>query len=173
MENICWSDTWQLSVSLEKCCVLHLGNSNPRRPYFICNAELPHDITEFKDLGVFVSHDLSSSAHCEYVTKNCMKTSNLILKAFHSKNIDLLLRAFKTYVRPVLEYSSVVWNPCLLKDIDLVERVQRRFTKRLFQNKTITYKERLSLLNLESLEELRNEARFFKTAFLCKFRSTI
>ena len=147
-----WSDIWQLSISLDKCCVLHLGKSNPKNPYFMRDTELPHDITEFKDLGVYITHDLSSNAHCDYITKKSMKTSNLILKAFHSKNTDLLVRAFKTYVRPVLEYSSVVWNPCLLKDIDLVERVQRRFTKCLFRDKTITYKERLALLNLESLE---------------------
>ena len=35
------------------------------------------------------------------------------------------------YVRSILEYS-VVWSPGLKKDIDLIEKVQRRFTKRLF-----------------------------------------
>ena len=30
-----------------------------------------------------------------------------------------------------LEYASCVWSPHLVKDIDQLERVQRRFTKRL------------------------------------------
>ena len=52
------------------------------------------------------------------------------------------------YVRPILEYNSVVWSPSLKKDIDLIEKVQRRFTKRLFGLKDLTYKERLVRLNL-------------------------
>jgi len=35
------------------------------------------------------------------------------------------------YVRPILDYSSVLWNPFLIKDIKAIESVQRRFTKRL------------------------------------------
>ena len=35
------------------------------------------------------------------------------------------------YVLPLLEYNSVVRSPQSVQDIELVERVQRRFTKRL------------------------------------------
>ena len=38
---------------------------------------------------------------------------------------------FCTYVRPILEYNSACWSPCLIKDIVKVESVQRRFTKRI------------------------------------------
>jgi len=35
------------------------------------------------------------------------------------------------YVRPVVEYNSIIWSPSTARDIDAVESVQRRFTKRL------------------------------------------
>ena len=57
--------------------------------------------------------------------------SNAILRSFVSRDIDLLVRAFSVYVLPLLEYNSVVWSPQSVQDIELVERVQRRFTKRL------------------------------------------
>ena len=60
-----------------------------------------------------------------------------------------------TYVRPILEYSSQVWSPCLLLDIDTLERVQRYFTRRLFARAAIeqaNYQDRLSYLKLEPLE---------------------
>jgi len=44
---------------------------------------------------------------------------------------SLLLRVFLVYVRPILEYCSVVWSPCTRKDIDCIEKVQQQFTKRL------------------------------------------
>ena len=45
--------------------------------------------------------------------------------------VQTLLRAFKTYVLPVIEYASSVWSPHYAADIRKVERVQRKFTMRL------------------------------------------
>ena len=64
----------------------------------------------------------------------------------------ILLRAYLVYVRPLVESNSVVWSPCLKQDIDTLERVQRRFTKRLPGFNNSTYAERLSCLNLPTLE---------------------
>jgi len=71
--------------------------------------------------------------------------ANLILKYFLSRDINSLVRAFTTYVRPRLEYCSVVWNLVLQKDIGNLEKVQRKFTKRLA---------RLQLENLELRRQL-------------------
>ena len=62
------------------------------------------------------------------------------------------MRAFVVYVRPILEYNSVIWSPSLVRDIQQLEKVQRRFTKRLVGMKTLSYSERLRRLSLPSLE---------------------
>jgi len=62
------------------------------------------------------------------------------------------MRAFIVYVRPIVEYCSVVWSPCLKQDIDSVEKVQRRFTKRLKGLKSMPYADRLRYLGVPSLE---------------------
>ena len=38
---------------------------------------------------------------------------------------------YVTYVRPLLEYNCEVWSPLYLQDIDRIESVQRKFTKRI------------------------------------------
>ena len=63
-----------------------------------------------------------------------------------------MLKAFKAYVRPIVEYNSSIWSPTLKKYIDMIERVQRKFTKRLPGMKDKTYFQRMSTLHLESLE---------------------
>jgi hypothetical protein len=55
----------------------------------------------------------------------------------------------------VLEYACVVWNPCLMQDINLIENVQRRFTRNvciLCNIPVLSYDERLTLFGLERLE---------------------
>jgi len=66
----------------------------------------------------------------------------MILKCFISKDINILLRAY--YVRPILEYNSVVWSSILKCEIDALERVQRRFTKRPRGINLLSYCDRLS-----------------------------
>jgi len=62
------------------------------------------------------------------------------------------MRAYLVYVCPILEYNSVVWSPYRKHDIEAIERVQRRFTKRLRGYGSHSYSERLRLLQLPSLE---------------------
>jgi len=50
------------------------------------------------------------------------------------------------------EYNSVVWSPCLKCEIEEIEKVQRRFTKRLKGLKNVSYSDRLCRLGLPSLE---------------------
>jgi len=76
----------------------------------------------------------------------------LIYRTFESHDINLLVRAYKTYVRPLVEYNSVVWSPFNLQDIDAIESVQRRFTKRLPGLGLCPYGVRLQRPNIQSLE---------------------
>ena len=64
----------------------------------------------------------------------------------------LLVHAFLTYVRPLLEYNSIVWSPYHKCDIVAIENLQRRFIKRLPGVAEHSYSKRLLSLNLPSLE---------------------
>ena len=57
-----------------------------------------------------------------------------------------------TYYRPLLEYSSNVWNLTHKYLIDQIENVQRRFIKRITSLSHLSYPERLSILKLEPLD---------------------
>ena len=62
------------------------------------------------------------------------------------------------YVRPIVEYCSSVWCPVYKCDVDLIEKVQRRFTKRLAGLKYMSYGQRLHYLKAETLEVRRLKA---------------
>jgi len=52
----------------------------------------------------------------------------------------------------LLEYNTVIWSPYKVGDISSIEKVQRRFTKRLPGLKNLTYKQRLVATNLDTFE---------------------
>ena len=66
-----------------------------------------------------------------------------------------MLTLYKSLVRPILEYFSPVWSPFLRKDIDKLERVQRRVTKMMASVRHLPYNQRLKALNIPSLEHRR------------------
>ena len=73
-------------------------------------------------------------------------------QAFITKDPKALIKGFKSYILPILNYCSPVWSPCLVGDIILVESVQRNFTKKLPGYQNMTYSNRLNALNLPTLE---------------------
>ena len=86
------------------------------------------------------------------ITAKALRRVGLLFKCFITRDHNILVKAFNTYVRPVLEYASSIWSPTQIGLINRLETVQRRFTKRLPGIGHLTYRERLSALNLESLE---------------------
>jgi len=55
-------------------------------------------------------------------------------------------KAFVTYIRPILEYNSILWSPNLVYLIDLIESVQHKFTKRINSLVSVPYSNQLNLL---------------------------
>ena len=104
------------------------------------------------NLGVTIDSRLKFSTHINGIAAKAHRRANLIIRCFMSRDLTSLIRAFTTYVRPVLEYCTVAWNPMLKKDIETLEKVQRRFTKRIPGLKDLTYCQRLARLKLDSLE---------------------
>jgi len=73
----------------------------------------------------------------------------LIYKGFSSGNSLLLVKAFTTYVRPLLEYNTYIWWPNDVHNITKNERVQRRFKKRIPSVSHLSYSEIHQFLGLE------------------------
>ena len=106
-------------------------------------------------MGIKIDNQLKFAVHIQSVVKKAYQRLGVLFRGFVSRDPKLLTLAYITYIRPILEYCSVVWSPFLLKDIDVLEGVQRYFTRRIAGLKIFGYKERLHILDLESLEERR------------------
>ena len=155
-----WLKDHQLNIAHHKCFSMCI--SRPRSkvlaPLFSIDSNTIPVHHQAKDLGIIVSDKLKWSNHIDSIVAKASASAYQILKCFKSNNIWILLRLFKTYVRPKLEYNTPVWSPYLLEDIDKLESVQRLFLRRAFMRcgiKFNSYIDRLQKVNLYSLERRR------------------
>ena len=145
-----WSTKWQLPFNVEKCKVIHYGSLNPNNRYRMGNAELTTDLQE-KDLGVVFDNKIKFDLHINQIIAKANSRLGLIRYTFTELPASTLLPLYKSIVRPILEYAVAIWKPHLKKDIDGLEKVQRRATKLVKGIKHLTYPERLKHLKLDSL----------------------
>jgi hypothetical protein len=110
------------------------------------------------DLGIYYDNNLCYKTHVSLVVKKAACRAKCILKCFISRDKLLLTRAFCTFVRPLLEFSSIIWCPHFKNEINMIEAVQRFFTRSIGDLASSTYLERLVKLNLDSLQCRRLKA---------------
>ena len=142
-----WAADWQLTINIIKCCILSIRNHssvNNAHPCYFINGVALTCSDSVSDLGILVTNDLNFKTHiCSIVTK-ALYRSSVIFRAFTCRDLNLLRRAFITYVnvRPLVEYNSILWNPTTVYLIDLLESVQRKYTKRIPSLSDQSYAER-------------------------------
>ena len=91
--------------------------------------------------------------HINTTFQKAHQRANAMLRCFVVRDSISLVNALKTNVRPIVEYNSVIWSLHLkARYIDHIEKVQRRFTKGLVGMKTLSYAQRIHILNLPILE---------------------
>ena len=89
--------------AVNECFSLHLNNIT------ITKAD------EFRDLLVIMDENLKFTSHVNHAVAEAIVRVCLSRKCFVSKDVPTLrlIRAFKTYIRSILEYASCVWSPTL------------------------------------------------------------
>ena len=147
-----WCNSWLVTLKSERSKVLHLSRSKDpyHNEYWLSDKPLSA-VDHQKHLGVWLESSLSWDYHINDICTKANKVLGLIRRTFGPNNSEGVSTAYKTLVRPILEYGCQVWNPYLVKHIKSIESIQRRAT-RVICGSEKEYQERLGVLKWPSLE---------------------
>ena len=84
-----------------------------------------------------------------------MKNTSKVLHKFKCRDFRVLIPLYKTFVRPYLEYNSVIWSPNTKKYDDKIEKVQMKMLRLLPGFKKLSYQAKLKETKLLSLHARR------------------
>ena len=152
-----WSDVWQMQFNVDKCKVMHLGKNNLQTNYQLGGKDLGITYEE-KDLGVIFDDTFKVGNQCLKAAKKGNKTLGMIKRTFACRSKNIMVKLYKSLVRPKLEYCVQAWRPHFKKDIEVLEKVQRRATRMIAECKGLEYDRRLKVAGLMTLEARRERA---------------
>ena len=163
-----WSETWQLPFNSDKCSVFHLGSSNQRNEYYMLDGLTQTDtviksVESMRDLGIIADNKFKFDNHIAELARKDSGVLASIKRTMKFVNKETFNALYKSLVRPILEYCVPVWNPCKVKQIKILESVQRRATNLVKELKNKSYTERLLFLELPTLSYRRRRGDIITT----------
>jgi hypothetical protein len=170
-----WSSIWQLKFNPDKCKVMSIGHKQATK-YFMNDGTGPRQleaVSEERDLGVYITVDLKPSTQCIKAAAKARRIVGMVKRNFKRLDKKDFILIYKTYIRPHLEYCVQAWSPHLIKDIEVLERVQRAATNLVPELRRFEYKERLRRLGITSLEVRRERGDMIETFKILKGKEQI
>ena len=124
-----------MAFNPDKCEVIRITNKKKTNLFnYTLHGISLKETDSAKYLGVNISRDLSWARHINQITMKTNNSLNFIKRNIQTNNAKLKVTAYKTYVRPLVEYAASVWDPWHDKYIDKIEMIQHRAIRYIFND---------------------------------------
>ena len=156
-----WSKTWLTIFNPNKTELLFISTtSNSDNISFSFDGIHLNPVDSHRHLGVTLTNDAKWSAHITAIYQSCMKKVNVMRKFKYILNKNTLLRIYKCFILPVLEYACELWDGCSDQDKHRLESIQLEAARiacglPVYCKKELVYNES----NLELLQKRRERRK--------------
>ena len=130
-----WSSTNKLTMNEAKTKLVYFTSVIKYKTLNLQNIDIKvnerklHFVPTFKYLGVTLDYDLNFGAHVKELKSSLAFKSYLLGKLRHYVPTPILLRIYKTYALPVIDYSDTLYNGANVDLLKSLQRVQNRCLK--------------------------------------------
>ena len=157
-----WEGKWEMKFHPGKCTTLRCTHSpTPTEFNYTLHGHTLELVTSTKYLGVTLHQKLDWDDHINSICNKANTTLSFLRRNLRISSPGVKEKAYKAFVRPLLEYAASVWDPYEQKHIDQLEKVQRRaarFVLNRYHN-TSSVTGMLNFLDWEPLELRRKRSR--------------
>ena len=161
-----WAKRNNAEFNGPKFVKITMGDPDDTTPFITPSGGIIRSEKHVKDLGVYMSADVTFDYHINSIVKGAQVMSAWVLRTFDSRAVGPMMTLLKSLVRSKVEYASILWSPTDIGNIRKLENIQRRFTSKFsmfrrynddrgYTECYVDYWERLKRLKLYSLERRR------------------
>jgi hypothetical protein len=136
-ENVQWADLNKMELNTGKTNLIRFHRCKHVLQWsYMLNGSLLVEKYDCKYLGVTLTKDLQWGTHISNIVSKGYKALHFIMRVLGKGSLNSKEVAYKSLVRPILEYSATVWNPQaigLLKEVEMAQRTAARYVKNNFK----------------------------------------
>lgn len=166
-----WAETWLVSFNPNKTDVLFISNCSDLDE--LLELEFDGNVLDFTDnhrhLGVTFNSSAKWEDHIEAMYSSVMKKINVLRKLKFILKRDALLRIYRTFILPILEYACELWDGCSKIESEKLEKAQREAARII--TGLPSYASNFSLYYETGLETLAARRKIRKLQLLYKMHT--
>ena len=163
LDALCeWSKAWQMSFNTTKCHAMHVTHkTKPLLMDYNMDGHTLLSVNHHPYLGIELSKDINWATHINQVANKANKILGLLKRNLNACSTTVKGNAYKSLVRPKLEYCGAIWDPYKNNNKSTIEKVQRRAARFVLNDykRKSSVNDMLTALGWETLELRRIRLR--------------
>ena len=122
-----WADENEMVINPSKSKAIRFTRARANVPlkYSLMGKQIPQT-SSCKYLGIFLRSDLSWVDQVNYTVKKAWKALHFTMRLLKKANGNTRSLAYRSLVRPILEYGAACWDPYREGQIRALDRVQSK-----------------------------------------------
>ena len=149
-----WAEEWKMEINPKKSKVMHVGKDNPCLMYTM-NGSMIETVTVEKDIGFWISDDLSTSTHVSKARSKALAEIARIRRNFTYIDKKAFCVLYNQRIRPHLDYGMTACPPGSSAASKTLESVQSKATALVWGMKKLNFEGRRKRLGLMTLDQRR------------------